>query len=124
MNFESAQTQSAAPGGFSVRTGDHGAAVVLRVVGEVDLVTAPELEESIKRDLERRPEVLVVDLSGVSFLASVGMSVLIGANQRRGAETRLRLVATGNATLRPMELTGIAAEFEIYRSLDEALAGG
>lgn len=107
-----------------MRTDDHGAAVVLRVVGEVDLVTAPELEESIKRDLERRPEVLVVDLSGVSFLASVGMSVLIGANQQLGAGTRLRLVATGNATLRPMELTGIAAEFEIYRSLDEALAGG
>jgi anti-anti-sigma factor len=124
MSFEAAQTQSAAPGGFSVRTDNNDAAAVLRVVGEVDLVTAPELEESIKRELERRPEVLVVDLSGVSFLASVGMSVLIATNQQIGDATRLRLVATGNATLRPMELTGIAAEFSIYRSLDEALAGG
>lgn len=124
MSFESAQARSAAPGSFSVRTENQGAAVVLSVVGEVDLVTAPELDESIKTELERRPEVLVVDLSGVSFLASVGMSVLIGANQEVGDGTRLRLVAAGNATLRPMELTGIATEFSIYRTLDEALAGG
>jgi anti-anti-sigma factor len=97
--------------------------VVLSVTGEVDLLTAPELEETIKTELEPQPEVLVVDLSEVSFLSSAGMSVLIAGNQH-GARTRFRLVATGNATLRPMELTGIAGEFAIYPTRDQALAGG
>jgi anti-anti-sigma factor len=98
--------------------------VVLSVAGEVDLLTAPELDKLITAQLEQRPEVLVVDLSDVSFLASAGMSVLIGGNQRAGERTRFRLVAVGNATLRPMELTGIANEFSIHPTRDQALAGG
>jgi anti-sigma B factor antagonist len=111
-------------GGFSVSTQTHGEAVVLVVTGEVDMGTAPELEESIKGALGRGPKVLVVDLSGVTFLASAGMSVLIGGNQQAGDGTSFRLVATGNATLRPMELTGIAEEFAIHPTRDQALDGG
>lgn len=123
MSPESARVESSAPGGFSVRSQDHGGAVVLSVAGEVDMATAPALEESIKAALERGPDLLVVDLSEVSFLASAGMSVLIGGNQQAGERTRLRLVATGSATLRPMELTGIATQFSIHPTRDQALRG-
>jgi len=112
------------PGDFSVRAETHGEAVVVGVTGEVDMGTAPELEESIKGALKRGPKVLVVDLSGVTFLASAGMSVLIGGNQQAGDQTSFRLVATGNTTLRPMELTGIAEEFAIHPTRDQALDGG
>jgi anti-anti-sigma factor len=119
-----AREQGVTPDGFSVQAEDVGDAVVLTVTGEVDMATAPALEESIKSALERTPDVLVVDLSGVGFLASAGMSVLIGGNQQVGDRTRFRLVAAGSATLRPMELTGIAGEFSIHPTRDHALAGG
>jgi anti-anti-sigma factor len=112
------------PDSFSVRVEDTGDTVVLSVAGEVDMATAPALEESIKEALERAPEMLVVDLSGVGFLASAGMSVLISGNQQAGDRTRFRLVAVGSATLRPMELTGIAAEFSIHPTRDQAMSGG
>jgi anti-sigma B factor antagonist len=124
VNSESARAARSAPGGFSVRMEDLDTAVVLTVTGEVDMATAPELEESVKAALESGPEVLVVDLSGVSFLASAGMSVLIGGNQQAGDRTQFRLVATGSATLRPMELTGIATAFSIHANRDQALSGG
>jgi anti-sigma B factor antagonist len=124
VNPEAARGARTAPGGFSVRAEDLGAATVLSVTGEVDMATAPEVEESIKVALDRGPEVLVVDLSGVSFLASAGMSVLIGGNQLAGERTDFRLVATGSATLRPMELTGIATTFSIHATRDQALSGG
>lgn len=124
MNPDPARVERSAPGGFSVRPEELAAAVVLTVTGEVDMATAPELEESIKTALDRGPEVLVVDLSGVSFLASAGMSVLIGGNQLAGDRTEFRLVATGSATLRPMELTGIATTFSIHADRDQALSGG
>lgn len=112
------------PKGFSVKAEDHGETVVLNVVGEIDLVTAPVLEESITTVLERRPEMLVVDLSEVGFLASVGMSVLIGCNERAGDATRFRLVAAGAATFRPMELTGVADVISIFPTRDQALTEG
>jgi hypothetical protein len=34
------------------------------------------------------------------------------------------VVATRRATLRPLEITGMAADFAVYASPEEALAGG
>lgn len=124
MVFDSAHAQRVVPSGMSVRLEDLGSVAVLSVVGEIDLLTAPTLEESIKEARDQGPELLVVDLSGVEFLGSVGLSVLIGATERVGVSGRLRLVAAGDTVLRPMELTGIAELFSIYATRDEALAGG
>lgn len=106
----------------SVQQRDSGA-VVLRIAGEVDLVTAPQLDESITHVLEERPKVLVVDLTEVGFLASAGMSILVAAHNTAGEQTRMRLVASGSATFRPMELTGLAETMAIFPTLHEALDG-
>jgi anti-sigma B factor antagonist len=99
-----------------------GGVVVLRVAGEIDLVTAPQLEESVTRALSERPKVLVVDLTEVGFLASAGMSVLLAAHHQAGEDTDLRVVASGSATFRPLDLTGLAQALSIYPSLRAALA--
>ncbi|MPZ84996.1 MAG: anti-sigma factor antagonist [Actinophytocola sp.] len=121
MSSVSFRADPPTPGGFSVRVDNHGETVVVSVAGDVDLATAPELGESISTVLERRPGLLVVDLSEVSFLASAGMSVLIAADQQSGEHTRFRVVAAGNATFRPMELTGLTEMFSIYPTRDQAL---
>ena len=100
----------------------HGTAVVLGVAGEIDLATAPQLGESIKAAMAERPETLVVDLTDVDFLASAGMAVLIGCHQQAKGVLRFRIVASGSATFRPMELTGMTDEISIYPTRDEALA--
>lgn len=128
MSSEAFGEQNSGPGVFSVKVEDlqlenHGQTVVLAVVGEVDLVTAPVLEQSISTAFARAPDMVVVDLSEVSFLASVGMSILIGCNERAG-DTRFRLVAAGAATFRPLELTGVADTISIYPTRDRALTEG
>ncbi|WP_260190207.1 STAS domain-containing protein [Actinophytocola gossypii] len=120
MSSEAFQDDSAGGRGFSVEVENHGETVVLNVVGEVDLTTAPVLEESIATVLARRPDMVVVDLSKVGFLASVGMSVLVGCNEQAGT-TRFRLVATGASTFRPLELTGLADAISIFPTRDQAL---
>ncbi|HET6502477.1 MAG TPA: STAS domain-containing protein [Amycolatopsis sp.] len=96
-------------------------AIVLHVSGEIDLVTAPHLEESVTRALGERPKVLVIDLTEVGFLASAGMSVLVAAHNQAGEHTDMRLVASGSATFRPMELTGLTQALAIYPTLRDAL---
>ena len=52
--------------------------VTLLAVGEVvDLATAPALEEAIDGLLAEEPKALIVDLSAVTFLASVGLRLLV-----------------------------------------------
>lgn len=100
----------------------HGRAVVLLVTGEIDVMTASQLEESALRALEDTPVVLVVDLSGVTFLASAGLAVLVGIRKAAAhTPTDVRFVAAAPATLRPLQLMGLDQDLALYPTRDEAL---
>lgn len=82
--------------------------VRLSAAGEVDSSSAPVLRSEIDSVLNRPVEQIVLDLDEVSFLDSAGLSTLASAH-RRAAErgVRLRVLASGRAVIRPMQITGL-----------------
>lgn len=106
--------------GLEVTSTEHGDAIVLCVKGEVDLATASDLAHHIERAMRSSPTAMIVDLSGVSFLASVGMSVLIAARRKACCTTPLVVVAAG-PTGRPMHLVGLDAAIPIFTDVESAL---
>ena len=50
-------------------------------MGEIDLATAPQLRDVLMAELDRAPETLVLDMGGVTFIDSTGLSVLIAARK-------------------------------------------
>ncbi|MGY4102542.1 STAS domain-containing protein [Nocardia sp. R16R-3T] len=101
----------------------HDGATVLTVSGEVDLATAPALENTIEAILTGKPAALIIDLTGVSFLASAGMATLVAAHQRAGATTTIVVVADGPATSRQLKMTSLDQVFALRTTLAEALDG-
>ncbi|MEW2506568.1 STAS domain-containing protein [Amycolatopsis sp. NPDC047767] len=101
----------------------HGRAAVVTVAGEIDLVTAPELDEIVTGVVDERPEALVVDLRQVTFLSSAGLQVLAAAHQRL-EERGLRVVSTSHVTTRPLTSTGLDTWIGLFTTVDEALASG
>jgi anti-anti-sigma factor len=95
---------------------------VLRVTGALDLALAPKLQQLFDRALRLDPELVVMDLTGVGFLASAGMAVLVKANRQCPEATRLHVVATGRITLRPLEMTRLTDELAVFPTLPAALA--
>ncbi|MET9002681.1 STAS domain-containing protein [Amycolatopsis sp. NPDC004169] len=114
--------EDAASSAGSVALESRDGAAVLHVEGALDLALAPKLRQLAERAGRLRPSVLVIDLSGVTFLASAGMAELVRAHRGAGASVPVRVVATGRITLRPLELTRLTDELAIYPSLSEALA--
>jgi len=105
---------------------------VLAVGGEIDMSAAPQFEKAIDDVLADDPSTLVIDLTEVTFLGSVGLRLLATANERvalatankRVGECRgFAVVAAAPATIRPIELTDLDEAFDLYLSLDDALAG-
>jgi len=94
---------------------------LLVVDGEIDTLTAGSLERALTELLNASADVLVVDLSAVTFLASSGLAVLIRAAHDAG-ERRLRLVSTARAVRRPMEITGSDQLFDLYPDRTAALS--
>ncbi|WP_083921513.1 STAS domain-containing protein [Actinopolyspora halophila] len=101
----------------------HGRTAVLVITGEVDMVTAPRVQEKLTSTLEEnRPPVLVVDLEHVDFFASAGLSALVAAYQQAGESTSLRVVAGNSATARPLRVTALDRKIAVYSSREEALS--
>jgi anti-sigma B factor antagonist len=101
-----------------------GSTVIVRVTGDLDLVTTPKLEESIGAALNDEPTVLVIDLTEVRFLASGALSALVAAHQAGAERTRVRVVAASRATLLPLQMTGLGQVLAIFPTQREALAAG
>lgn len=100
-------------------------ALILTVTGEIDVLTTPRLQVAVSKCLERADELLVVDLTGVSFLGSHGLAALVGAAQESAQgrnKAPLRLVVDSNRpVVRPLEVTGLDDVLALYHSVDDAL---
>jgi anti-sigma B factor antagonist len=94
---------------------------VVSVGGEIDLSTAPAFEAVIAEALEEDPPVLVIDLSEVTFLASVGLRILAATQEKIGKSIQIAVVADNAAASRPMQLTGLDNLISLYPTVDEAL---
>lgn len=101
--------------GFGVTVGAAGDALArVSVTGAVDLSTAPAVSDALQRAQQDAPAVLL-DLSGVEFLGSAGLSVLVDA-ARRASESahRLAIVSAQHAVTHAIEVTGLDAVLQIF----------
>lgn len=96
---------------------------VLRVHGDIDLRTVDAFRAAAQQPLSQRPELLVVDLSGVTFLDSSGLKVLDDIQRRADDhQGRVALVVPDPRLLRLLEITGLDARFPIHPTPAEAIA--
>src|SRR5437868_14069508 len=57
----------------------------LPLEGEIDLHVSPRVASALSRMIKQRPERIVVDLSGVTFIDSSGLAALVHAKQNINA---------------------------------------
>ena len=104
--------------GIEITRREH--AVVVAVSGEVDLLTAPRLAAALD---EARAALVVVDLSGVDFLDSSGLGVLVTAHRDLAeGEAKLRLVRPRPSIDKVLTLTRLTEVIDTFDTLDAALA--
>jgi anti-sigma B factor antagonist len=99
-----------------------GDIAVLVVSGVVDLATAPALEEVTDQLVAQQPRALVVDITEVTFLASVGLKILASTHRDVTRTGCFAVIADGPATSRPIKLTHLDEIFRLYPTLDDGLA--
>lgn len=100
-----------------------GRGVTVVVNGEIDLMTVARLGDTLSSEMAAGPSVLVVDLDGVGFLASMGITTLALAEREAGEKgIDFRVVASSRSTLRPLQITGMTDLLDVYASRGEALS--
>lgn len=103
-----------------------GGVVVVRVAGELDMLTAPTLTEHVDDCLRGYQSItrLVFDLTHVSFLGSAGLAALAEAHRRTAAMgARVWVAGTSHVVLRPIRITGLDGVLTLVGDLASALDG-
>lgn len=73
--------------------------VRLKLRGELDLSTASKAEEEIRRAESEEPDLLLVDLSELTFLDSTGLRLIVTADHRAREDGRRLAVVKGPDTV-------------------------
>jgi anti-sigma B factor antagonist len=115
-----ASSKSVLPGELRIDSVRQENTVVLTLTGEIDTATAPQLLSAADAAIASRPTILVLDLGGVSFLASAGLTAMVLIQRQAAPEVGLHVVASTRTTLRPLQITELDQQLSVFASLDDA----
>jgi anti-sigma B factor antagonist len=107
---------------LSVIVKDHPRFSVVSLMGDLDKLSVPQLEEELTQLLERGRVCLIIDATDLDFCDSTGIWVLL-ATLRRAYERNgwLRLVGVHGFLGRLLELTRLKDAFPIDADLGQSL---
>jgi anti-sigma B factor antagonist len=95
----------------------------IKVSGELDLYTAPRLKEELLATLGDGALKIIVDMSGVNFIDSSALGVLIGGVKRlKPKDGRMVLVIVDDNVNWIFRITGLNNVFDIYATREDAVA--
>jgi anti-sigma B factor antagonist len=100
-----------------------GPVSVLTVSGEVDIDSGPRLQAALDEIIDvpagRAPSGLVLDLTGVTFLGSAGLAVLVDAHERasqRGIALKIVIHGAGSPVARAFQAAAIHEHLDVHVS--------
>ena len=109
---------------ITIQKAEKGAISVLVVSGKLDAKTAPALNTEIKGLLAAGKNKIVVDMKGVSYIASAGVGTLkAGLIEAKKGGGDLRLAALTSEVKDVFDVLGFSKLFKITADLNSAMAG-
>ncbi len=99
---------------------DVDGAAHVAVAGELDILTAPQLQRELDAVLDRRIARVVLDLRAVEFFGSSGVAIVDGLDRRaRASGFTAVVVCDVPAILRVLEIAGLAERIQFVDAPDE-----
>jgi anti-sigma B factor antagonist len=117
-------TDALKPEQFSTAVEDRDGVSVVRVSGELDVYTAVSLQTTLDTLAVDDNGKLVVDLTGLGFMDSAGLGVLIGTKKRiESTNGSFAVVCAGDPVMRLLSITGLIHVLNTFDTVEAALAG-
>ncbi len=107
---------------LEIAKSNEGQWAVVAASGEVDVATSPQLLACVE-EAKDRSDRLLIDLSGVTFMDSTGLGVVVQAKRAFDGADALRVVVTEPNVRKVFEVTGLDGVLALFTSREDALAG-
>lgn len=108
---------------MEIQTRREGDAAVVSVRGRLDVVTAEDYRTAVRVLIETGCTRVVVDLRGLDYISSSGMSALVLTSRwLKEKDGRLRFASMRESVRSVIDMCGIGKLLDIHESVAEALA--
>jgi anti-sigma B factor antagonist len=97
-------------------------AVVIHLLGELDLYNAPEVRAALLEICAEQPERMVIDLAQVEFVDSTALAVLIEARAKLDNRDSFLIASPGLETHRALTISGLDRHLAVHESVESALS--
>ena len=81
--------------------------ITIEIVGRLDTITAPVLEKTISENIDGIQS-LTLNFSGLEYISSAGLRVLLGAQKKMKNTGTMKLVGVCEEVMEVLEMTGFA----------------
>lgn len=92
---------------MDIKKTKNGTALTLTIEGRIDTTTAPQLETEIKAEADGITE-LYLDFSGVEYISSAGLRVLLSAQKTMNRQGKMALSHVSEPVMEVFEVTGFS----------------
>ena len=80
---------------------------IIKLVGRLDTTTAPSLDKIINEDIDTTKN-LILDFSGVEYISSAGLRVVLNAQKKMQQIGSMKLISVCESVMDIFEITGFA----------------
>ena len=106
---------------MKLSTETQGQTVVISIEGDIDAATAPTVTDYMRETLKDGWVVAIFDLSGVEFMSSAGLRVILDAHQKgRATGSQIVLAAPRAGVYKVLKTAGFTVILACYPTVDEA----
>jgi anti-anti-sigma factor len=108
---------------FTVSSQFDGHVAKFTLTGRLDANTAPQFQKEIEKVAEKRPQVVVLFMEKLDYMASAGIRMLVFTKQKLGAKSDVYVIGAQEQIINTLEMTGVsnsvilADEFELAEAV-------
>ena len=86
--------------------------LIIKIIGKIDTMTAPKLEEEISKNFDGVSEV-IFNFEEVKYMSSSGIRVLVGTSKK--VNNNMKILKPTNEVMEVFTITGLATKFNIEK---------
>lgn len=103
---------------LTIETSDANGNTLIKVFGEVDLYSSPDLRSAIGKAIQQNAQGVAVQLTDVGYMDSSGVATLVeGLRAAMEKNKTFMLVAPSQAVMKVLQLSRLDSVFDIRESL-------
>jgi anti-anti-sigma factor len=108
---------------MELKTRKEGKVTIIELEGRLDVHLSLEIEQAVNDIIDKGEKYLLFDLEGVQYLSSSGLRIFIAAMRKlKSIDGSLKLANMSDSVKKIFKVVELIDLFEIYDSVDEALA--